>query len=75
MCGVFDQMRVHLAKRCAFGQMPCVSSIAQMRWAFDQMHTAQIDQIRLTSAPHANLCKFSFCKLKSNIRDWPYPKP
>ena len=32
---LFDQM--HLAKRCAFDQMPPVLPIGQMRCAFDQM--------------------------------------
>ena len=41
-----DQMRRHLAKRCAFGQIPRVLSITQMRCAFGQ--NVQIDQLRLT---------------------------
>jgi len=32
--GQFGQIRAHLTKRCAFGQMPCVLSIGQMRSAF-----------------------------------------
>jgi len=34
------QMRAHLTKRCAFGQMPRVLSIGQMRSTFAQMRCA-----------------------------------
>ena len=38
-CSAVDQMHAHLAKRCAFGQIPQVSSTGQMRCAFGQMRT------------------------------------
>jgi len=49
MLCAFDQMHVHLAKRCTFGQMPCVLLIGQMRSAFGRMCRAFAQLVRMVS--------------------------
>jgi len=45
-------MRAHLVKRCAFGRMPRVSPIGQMRCAFAQMRQLVKSWTKMSNAPY-----------------------
>jgi len=72
MCSAIGQMCTHLVKRCAFAQMARVSSIGQMRSAFNALFKCAV---HLSKAHVRCICRNALRICPNALRICPYVRP